>query len=84
MVESGVIGLYRVKSRSFRGLCEDRASRSNLAVARQRDPRGHRSARQCRGFLKGQVARHVNERLLAQHTYSASIPSRLAPSRSVR
>jgi hypothetical protein len=45
VVESGVVGPARINSRSFIGLCEDRASRSNLAVARQRDPGSHRGAR---------------------------------------
>src|SRR5207248_1334315 len=30
-------------------------------------PGGYRSTRQCRGFFEGEVARHVNERLFAQH-----------------
>jgi hypothetical protein len=49
-------------------LCEDRASRSNLAVARQRDPGGYRSTWQSGGFLEGEVAWNTDKRFLAQHS----------------
>ena len=48
-------------------LGQHRISCGYPALARQCDPGGYRSTWQGCGFLEGEVARHIYERLLAQH-----------------
>ena len=59
--------LQRKQRNTAGALGQHRIACNDPAPARESDPGGYRSTGQARGFLEREVARHVHQRLLAQH-----------------